>query len=329
MTKRLYSSRLTVMIMMIIITIFCSQAISAEFTADLIDINSGDTTIGMIYVKGLKYRMEKEEDGQQIIIIVNQEANLTQAINVNEKAYMEMNCDDMRSLVNDPFQSLKYTLAIPDVVVKKIGTETISNVECDKSVITYSDLDYFTQWISKKYDFPVKIIAHASGEKVFLLSNIKESTVDDALFKVPDGYTKIGEEEPSTPVEPAKQGSNYPEWMKDVSSVEFAELPTEKVMLEGEMIRIKVVAGKDIFIMGTNVQSGNSTFFAVPYLNGQPIDDSSVVFSEYGDSRMHNLMMEGVAWPATLTETPEQADEVIVRVGEGKIKMAFEYSGKP
>jgi len=80
--------------------------------------------------------------------------------------------------------------------------------------------------------------------------------------------------------------------------------------------------------LGTNVQSGSSTFLAVPFLNGKPIDDPSMVFAEYGESRMHELMMEGVAWPATLTQTPEQADEVVVRVEVGQVKMAIEYTEK-
>jgi len=99
---------------------FCSLTLAAEFSADM-NVTEGDnTTTNKFYVKDTKYRIETMEEGQEIIIIVDQGANLTRVLNVNENSYLEMPCDDMRSLANDPFQSLKATLETPDIEKKPL-----------------------------------------------------------------------------------------------------------------------------------------------------------------------------------------------------------------
>jgi len=40
-------------------------------------------------------------------------------------------------------------------------------------------------------------------------------------------------------------------------------------------------------------------------------------------------MMEGQARPTTLTETPDQADMVLIRVDQGQVMMKMEYTNKP
>ncbi|MCK5124627.1 MAG: DUF4412 domain-containing protein [candidate division Zixibacteria bacterium] len=329
MNKIVSSGRLTVAVILIIMIAFCNQGISAEFSADLQETIGKKTSVGKIFVKGLKYRMEKMEGDLPLIILVDQETNVTQVINVSEKAYIEMPSTDMQSLTNDPFQSLKYIADIPDASIKQIGKETVSGIECNKSTVLYGETDYFTQWVSGKYDFPLKIIAHAADDMVVELINIKEGAVDDALFAVPEGYTLIAEEQPPPPAEPVKEKPLFPDWMKDAASAELVELPLEKVMVAGDMIRIKVMAGMNIAVFGTNNHGGNSTFYAIPCLNGEPIDEPSAVFAEYGSTRAFSMMMQGQLWPTTLTETPDQADIVLVRVEEGQVMMKIEYNKKP
>jgi len=164
---------------------------------------------------------------------------------------------------------------------------------------------------------------------VIELTKIEEHTVDDALFLVPEGYSLIDEEQPTTPTEPVKTDPAFPEWMEGAQTAELVELPLEKVMMAGEMVRIKVMAGMDIFVFGTNNHGGKSTFHAIPCLNGKPIDDPSVVFAEYGNTRTFNFVMAGQAWPTTVTETPDQADIVLVRVDQGQVMMKMEYTKKP
>jgi len=322
-------SLLCVMIVLAM-SVSCAQATPSGYKADMVVIQGDDTLTNIIYISGQKYRIETEEEGQPIHVIVDQEAGLTRVINVGEQAFLEMPCDDMRSLINDPFQSLKYTAANQEVTVKSVGTEVVSGLECEKATLVMYDEDIMTQWVSSKLGFPVKIVTHAQEDRILELRNIEETTIDDGIFEIPEGFSIIEAPQPQAVVQPEETAPSFPDWVAAATtSAELVTLPLERVMAAGDMIRIKVVAGKEIFVLGTNVQSENSTFLAVPFLNGKPIDDPSMVFSEYGESRMHELMMEGVAWPATLTETPEQADEVVVRVEVGQVKMAMEYTEKP
>jgi arginine/lysine/ornithine decarboxylase len=169
---------------------FCSLAAAAEFSADMTMVNGGDTTTYKLYVKGLKYRMETIEDGQEIVIIVDQEANLTRVANVNVKAYIEMPSNDIRSLMNDPFQALKITIDTPGIERNSLGTETVNGIECDKYALLVEGKEFYTYCMSRKYNFPVKIIVSQS-ERVVELKNIKESAVDDRLFEIPEGFSPM------------------------------------------------------------------------------------------------------------------------------------------
>ena len=79
-----------------------------QFKADMVQYIGGESRAGKIYVKDSKYRMEEKEDGQQIIIIVDQEAEITRVMSVAEKKYKEMKATDMGSLMNDPIQAARF-----------------------------------------------------------------------------------------------------------------------------------------------------------------------------------------------------------------------------
>ena len=314
-------------VIVLVLSVFCSLAVAAEFSADMVVVAGGNTTTNKLYVKGLKYRMETIEDGQEIVIIVDQETNLTRVAIISEKAYIEMPCDDMRSLMNDPFQSLKVTINTPGIEHNSLGTETVNGIECDKSTLLWGGTEFYTYYMSRKYDFPIKIILGQS-EMVTELKNIKESAIDDGLFELPEGFSAMEESQPVTETQPEETTPEFPEWVSNVTSAEFITLPFEQVMSSGDMIRIKVKEGKNIWVMVTNNHGGESTFLTVPFLNGQPIDDPSVVFAEYGQTRMYEMMMEGQGQPVSLDETPSEADEVVVRVDQGEVKIKAEYTVK-
>jgi len=59
---------------------------------------------------------------------------------------------------------------------------------------------------------------------------------------------------------------------------------------------------------------------AVPFLNGEPIMDPSI--------RAISLMMAGQFWPVTGSETPGEADEIVVRVDQGSVNVKAEYVAK-
>ncbi len=181
--------------------------------------------------------------------------------------------------------------------------------------------------MSPKYEFPVKIV-RGKSDMVAELKNIKESPIDDGLFELPEGFSAMEESQPVTETQPEETTPDFPEWVSNVNSAEFITPPFEQVMSSGDMIRIKVKEGKNIWVMATNNHGGKSTFLTVPFLNGRPIDDPSVVFAEYGQTRMYEMMIQGQGWPVSLDETPSEADEVVVRVDQGEVKIRAEYTVK-
>lgn len=188
--------------MIVVFALFaCSNAAPvSQFTADMIQSEGGDTITGKIYVKNSKYRMDLEEDGHQVFIIVDQTAGVTRVVNPEERMYMEVGSQDPRSLMNDLFQGLKYTASTGDS--KHLGTETVNGYECDKYLISMNNQDVLTQWVSQKLKFPIKIVMHVSKNTFVELQNIQEGPVDDVLFDIPSEYTKMTMGEPGQ--EPAQ-----------------------------------------------------------------------------------------------------------------------------
>jgi hypothetical protein len=172
------------------LSVFCSLAAASEFSADMAVVDGGNTKTYKLYVKGLKYRMETIEDGQEIVIIVDQEANLTRVANVNVKAYIEMPSNDLRSLMNDPFQALKITIDTPGIERNSLGTETVNGIECDKYALLVEGKEFYTYCMSRTHKFPIKITLKQS-ERVAELKNIKETAVDDRLFEIPEGFSAM------------------------------------------------------------------------------------------------------------------------------------------
>ena len=58
----------------------CNSALGAQFKADMVMGQSGSTKTGKFYIKGSKYRMEQRDDGQQIVVLVDQDEGLTRVL---------------------------------------------------------------------------------------------------------------------------------------------------------------------------------------------------------------------------------------------------------
>lgn len=197
----------------------CAQARESEFTADMVEHISGKTKMSKIYVKGEKYRLEQEEDGLQIIVIVDQDAGVTRVLLRGEKKYIEMESKDPESLMNDPFQSFKFLSTRAEK--KYLGREKVSDYDCDKYVITDQGQDLMTQWISQSLKFPIKIVNHTTKMSMEL-RNIQEELVENALFQIPAGYEKMGML--------GKIQVSVPAWAKEVPSSPLMNPPFQNSM---------------------------------------------------------------------------------------------------
>ena len=269
---------------------------AAEFTATVNDHEGDKIRTSRITVKGLLYRLDVEEEGQKLFVIVDQEKKITRIVVPSEKMYMEIPSHDFQSLMNDPFQALKYTIATGES--KPAGTETVNGHECDKYLISMYNENVMTQWVSKKLDFPVKIEYHLTENKFVELTDISEGAVDDALFLIPEGY--------SVWVDPADLPAEVPEWAKDLESAPVMTPPFEKTMTAGEIIRVPVVPGKSVWSKAVD-QSEDANAKAIPFKDGRPLKEPS---------NYNNIAEKGFICDRR-NETSHEADEIVFYVYKG------------
>ncbi len=263
-------------------------------------------TVQKIYVGQNKYRIEQEENGQQVVVLVDQEAGLTRVLLPGEKVYMEIPSDDLQSLMNDPFQAAKFNETVGEK--SKKGTEKVGGYACDVYDVKHDGDVTMQQWVSRKLGFPLKIVIPGEGGRTVELKNIKEAEVEEELFVLPAGYNRV--------TEPGQRGVEVPDWAGDIESAEIVKPPFERLMSAEQMVRVKIEAGKGLKVDGMNNVEGNSAFTAVPFKGGRPIKEPSMF--------TYNLTWKGANWSTPFKYTPADADEIVVRVRDGAVLVKIE-----
>jgi len=255
----------------------------------------------------VKYRMDMEEDGQEVVVLVDQIAGMTYVLLPEEKIYMEMPSDDLQSLMNDPFQAAKFTETVGEK--SKIGSEKVSGYACDVYDVKRDGDVILKLWVSEKFGFPLKIVIPGEGGRTMELKNIKEGAPEEELFTMPAGFTKV--------TDPGQRPVEIPDWAEGIESSEIVKPPFERRMSPEEIVRVKVEAGKGIKVDGINNIEGNSAFTAVPFKGGRPIKEPSMF--------TFNLTWKGANWSTPFRYTPDEADEIVVRVREGDVLIKVEW----
>ena len=187
--RRFVYNSLAGLMALVCVLAFSGMTFAAEFTADLIQKQQGMEMKGKIYVKGEKMRMDMTKDGEKTSTITRIDKKIIWIIKHNDKMYMEMPSMVGTLQVSKIDEDLK---KIADK--KKVGTEKVNGYKCDKYLITYKDksMGKMTQWISKKLNYPIKMVYHSSyGDMYTEYKNIKEGKVKDSVFEIPKGYEKI------------------------------------------------------------------------------------------------------------------------------------------
>jgi len=305
MRKRVFSVELIIAAIFCIATLNIAPGFAAEFTARMTDQDGDRVRLSTITIKGSFYRMDMEEYGEKISVIVDQDAGLTRVILHSEKTFMEIKSQDPQSLMNDPFQAAIYMADNGES--KLVGTETINGLGCDKFVISMSGQDVMNKWVSQKYNFPVKIEHLMTENKFVEITDIAEGPVDDSLFQPPEGYTKW--------IDPADLPVEIPEWAKDLSSEPVMTPPFEKDMTPGEIVRIPVTAGQAIWVKGESSDKSGAVARAIAFKDGRPNKEPSWY---------NNFAMQGTICTRS-AETPIEADEIVLYVFEGNVHVTAKY----
>jgi len=187
MRKRGFSGVGVVLALVVtVIFLLSGPGIAAEFSADLLLKQAGETITGKVYVKGDKTRQEYLQRGEQQVMIFRFDKGIMWVLIPAEKIYMEMSSQE--GAVYDP----RLDQNIGDMAVQKyLGKETANGYPCEKYQYIYNDkaMGTVTQWFSKKLAYPIKTEYNApSGYMLTEYKNIKEGKVENSLFEIPGDY---------------------------------------------------------------------------------------------------------------------------------------------
>jgi len=147
---------------------------------------------GKIYVTPDTVRMEmRSPEGKgTMVMIMRRDLKLYWMLNPSGKTYFE------RPLKEEEWEQMAKGM-IKSKTEKDLGTETVNGFKClKKEVETVVEIMGFkkksrsTVWISKRLDMPIR--TRTEDGHVNELRNIKEGGQPKQLFKIPDGYKKVG-----------------------------------------------------------------------------------------------------------------------------------------
>ena len=287
--------------------ILALPAQASQFSATMIETQGEEIKTSKIFVSDQLYRMELEEGGEPIFILVDQDSNITRACMVSQKMYIEMASDDMVSLMNDPFQS--YRFASDQGEEMPGGSETVSGYKCDKSTIFMDDQPVMTRWFSPDLGFPVKIIVHGEPEKMVELKDVKMTTPDTAMFKLPADYTKW--------VDPSKLPAEPPEWADDIQKAPVLKPPFEQKMSAGDIARVNVEPGKALAVKAAFAEGADVVARVIPFKDGRPLRRLTT-FNNLAQTICQRRF-----------ETAEEADEFIIRAEKGDMTVTGKHEKMP
>ena len=196
-----------------------SNSTGEGFTADMTQQMGNETIEGKLFVKGDQYRMDLEEQGEKLSILVDRTSDKTTIVIHSQKAAREIASSSLQSLSNNPFES--YKTLLKEYSSREKGSETIDGYKCKEIEIYQDDKDLMTVWVSEKLDWPLKISLKRDPTWETELKNIKEKDLGSDLFQVPKDYNLSAMAEVKKEAAPAKE---EPEKTEDLTATKEAVL---------------------------------------------------------------------------------------------------------
>jgi hypothetical protein len=171
------------------LTALVSSLQSASFTAELHSVSPEESRVYELFVRGVQYRLEFEEEGHEMFAIVDPVEGVSRVARVSEGQFFEMPCSDARSILNDPFQSLAFMEFMGESTTE--GIEEINGYACEKTLVMYKDQVVAIYWTAEDLEFPIKIIMYPPNDKVLEIIKVQMMELGDSLFVIPEGYEQL------------------------------------------------------------------------------------------------------------------------------------------
>lgn len=293
----------------LLFTIAAGLGHAASFSAELTDVQGNQTRTGRFNFQDKSYRYEVAENGQSLVVMVDGKTGTMHVMVPAEKVFYKAGPDEVLARMGNPFGAYAYYASKKDV--KAEGAEAVDGVPCTKQVVSGMGQVFAVAWVADEFGFPLKVQT-TLPERTIELRNLKRGPQDAALFAVPAEYKQVALDTEPPP----------PEWAGQVAGAPVLTPPFSKTLTEGSIVRIRPQAGRQISIQVTHAGGETSAFTAVGFKNGRPLGDIS--------GNTMNLS-PGQDCKTVLTDGPDAADDYVVRIRTGSVKIdaAFGDGAKP
>lgn len=286
---------------LIFVLIMCGYSFChAQFTSELTDVKHGERRSYLVKSDGKKYRYDMEEDGLNVVMIVDPSSERTALLFPEKKQVQYI---DFMSLVSeDPFQSFKYWEK--KLSEKEVGTEKIWGFETVKKELYDGDQKVFTAWYSNELQFVLKMKNHLVENFYMEMTNIEQRKPDSTLFVVPDDYVEVDKQmRPVIPEPPP------PESWKAIE----ATLPINGDFVRGDRITFKVPVGERYRIVLNNKTSEPAKIIRTVMEDGVELPKEKIGPISFRTSRLHQDESSSILYIG------RAGDDVILEIHEGKL----------
>jgi len=248
---------------------------AAQFTADLLQSMDLMMTTGRVHVSDARYRMDLQTPvGPDVVVIVDQDANLTRVLFPMYKAYLEIPSNDYMSLMNDPFQAAENMLT--QYSLEEMGSETIAGYSCAKQLILskseYGESQIMNRWFCQELGFPLKLEMLMQEDTFTELSGIKEEPVDESMFQVPADFEK------TIWGDIVERGEGDPELAAKAEAYEKTRLIKTKVstrMSPEHERHVLIREGVEVRVKSESAYDKPFKLYVIPYKNGHELKDAA------------------------------------------------------
>ena len=291
--------------LLFLLAVMAGPGRAASFSAELADTRGAQTRSGRFFFQDKSYRYEIVENGQPLVIMVDGKTGTMHVMVPAEKAFYAAGPNEVLARVSNPFGAYAYYASTKDV--KAEGTEAIDGVPCTRQFVSGMGQVFAVAWVSQEFGFPLKVQT-TLPERTLELRNIRRGPQDAALFTVPAEYKQLALNTEPPP----------PEWAGQVAGAPVLTPPFEKALKEGAIIRIRPLAGREISLQAAHAGGEASAFTAVGFKNGRPLGDVS--------GNTMNLS-PGQDCTVVFTQGPDEADDYVVRIRTGSVKIRATFGG--
>jgi outer membrane lipoprotein-sorting protein len=140
------------------------------------------SSAGTFWQKGSNTRMEGEIEGQEMVVMVDNEEKVAYTYMPAQGIAVEVGLGEVEEVQEGSLK--EHSTELPDYNPVIKGSEIINGMDCLVVGYTHEDGNTGTMWIWKDYGLPVKI---ETENTVMEAENISFAEISDEKFELPEG----------------------------------------------------------------------------------------------------------------------------------------------